>query len=98
MQPRDKISKSSWTLVETTKDAVVTNITNAARSQQLKIEANQVEKLLALIAASIDEGYHRGYPTFMKIVDGSLNAASEAAVLDATMPTLAASKTSAKKK
>lgn len=97
MQPRDKISKSSWTLLEGAKDAVVANVTNAARSQQLKIEAAQVEKLLTIIAASIDEGYHRGHGTFMKVVDASLNQAAESAATDALMPPLD-KKASAKKK
>lgn len=72
MQPQDKISKSSWTLLEVIKDTVSINITNALRSGQLKIEAAQIEKLLTIVAASADEGYHRGYKSFMKTVEASL--------------------------
>ena len=69
MQPQDKISKSSWTLLEVVKDTVSINVTNALRSGQLKIEAAQIEKLLTIIAASADEGYHRGHKSFMKTVE-----------------------------
>lgn len=70
MQPREKISKSSWTLLEGIKDSVANNITNAIRSGQLKIETKQVQTLLALLGSSADEGYHRAHKTFMKTVDG----------------------------
>ena len=72
MQPREKISKSSWMVIEGVKDSVSTNITTALRSGQIKVEAAQVPTLLALIAASIDEGYHKSHKTFMKTVDGAL--------------------------
>lgn len=75
MQPQDKISKSSWTLLEVVKDTMSINITNALRSGQLKIEAAQIEKLLTIIAASADEGYHRGHKSFMKTVEASLTEA-----------------------
>lgn len=95
MQPRDKISKSSWTLHESVKDAVAANLTNAIRSGQLKIEAASVEKLLAVIAASADEGYHRGHRVFMRSIEMGLAEASQQGELNVTMPPL---KTSSKKK
>jgi hypothetical protein len=88
MQPRDKISKSSWTLHETVKDALATNVANAIRSGQLKIEAASIEKLLSVINASADEGYHKGHRTFMKIVDENLHKEVEHALMEATMPDL----------
>lgn len=88
MQPRDKISKSSWTLLEGIKDAVANNVTNAIRSGQLKVEAGQIEKLLAIISASADEGYHRGHKTFMRVSEVALTEAARDASLEATMPSL----------
>lgn len=88
MQPRDKISKSSWTLHESVKDTVATNLVNAIRSGQLKIEAASVEKLLAVIAASADEGYHKGHRVFLKTVDSAVSEAAQDAELTATMPDL----------
>lgn len=88
MHPRDKISKSSWTLLETIKDSLTTNLTNAVRGGQLKIEANQMALLLTVIGASADEGYHRGHRTFMKVVESAM---AEACVAEA-MPELKSAK------
>jgi len=72
MKPHDKISKSSWTLLEGAKDSVLTNVTNAVRSGQLKIESKQMTALLTVISTSIEEGYHKGHRTFMRNVDAEL--------------------------
>jgi len=84
MQPREKISKSSWTLLEGIKDSTVNNIADAVKSGQLKIESNQMTTLLALISASVDEGYHKAHRTFMKSVDVVLSEA----VANETFPTI----------
>ena len=75
MQPRDKISKTSWTLHESVKDTISQNLVNAIRGGQLKVEAATVEKLLTFIGASADEGYHRGHKNFMNNVDASVKEA-----------------------
>ena len=72
MSSREKISKMSWTMFESVKDAISTNIVNAVHGGQLKIEASQVEKLVMLMQASAEEGYHRGHRQFMKVVDAVL--------------------------
>ncbi len=92
MQPRDKIKKSTWVLHESIKDAVATNLTNAIRTGQLKVEAASVEKLLTLINASADEGYHRGAKALTNVVDSSLDEAVRDAVLSAEMPDLGSKK------
>jgi hypothetical protein len=84
MQPREKISKSSWTLLEGIKDSTVNNIADAVKSGQLKIESNQMTTLLALISASVDEGYHKAHRIFMKSVDVVLSEA----VANETFPTI----------
>ena len=97
MQPRDKIGKSSWTLHESVKDTVAANLVNAIRSGQLKIEAASVEKLLAIISASADEGYHKGHRIFMKGIETCLAEAAQDAELVATMPGLEKSAAAKKK-
>lgn len=74
--PRDQISQASWSLVEAAKDAVVTNIAAAARAAQFDIKPEQLQKLLMIAAASVEEGYHKGHRTFMKQVEGALSFAS----------------------
>lgn len=79
MSSREKINKMSWTMFEGVKDAISTNIVSAVHGGQLKIEASQVEKLVMLMQASADEGYHRGHRQFMKVVDAVLKEESTAA-------------------
>lgn len=76
MDPKQRINKSSWTLAESIKDAVVGNVASAARSGVISIEAKQLDKLLSLVAASVDEGYHRAHPSFSKTADKALTEAS----------------------
>lgn len=97
MLPRDKISKSSWMLHESVKDTVTTNLVNAIRSGQLKIEAASVEKLLIVVAASADEGYHKGHRIFLKGIDACLAEATQNGELAATLPELKNPKASKKK-
>ena len=79
MQSRDKISKSAWTLLQVSKDTCGANLATAIKTGQLKIEATQVEKLFALVNASIDEGYYRGHKSFLKIVENCLSEPQEQA-------------------
>ena len=97
MQPKDKINKSSWTLHQSVKDAIATNVVTAIHGGQLKIESASVEKLLAVIAASADEGYDRGARTFSKVVEIALNETTRDAELDVTMPGLTKDQGSKKK-
>jgi hypothetical protein len=74
--PRDQISHASWNLLEAAKDTVTTNITAAVRAAQLDIKPEQLQKLLVLAEASVEEGYHKGHRTFMKQVETALNLLS----------------------
>jgi len=49
------------------------NVADAVKTGQLKIEANQMTQLLALVSASVDEGYHKSHRVFMKSVDAALS-------------------------
>lgn len=75
MKPQDKISKSSWILVESVKDALTNNFTKAVSDGQIKIASDQLEKVLSLVAASVDEGYSRGHKSFLKTVTMAVDEA-----------------------
>jgi hypothetical protein len=70
--PRDLISKASWTLMEGIKDAVATNVASVAKSAQIALKGPDMEKLLMIVAASVEEGYHRGSRVFSRAVDNAL--------------------------
>lgn len=72
MHLRDKISKFSWTLLEVVKDNVVNNVLTACRDGSIKLDPNQHERLISVITASIEAGYHRGITQFVKNLDATL--------------------------
>lgn len=75
MQAGDKIGKSSWILLEGIKDSVTSNVYTAVKSGQLKIEANVLPTLLLILNSSMEEGYHKGFKTFMKTATHNVEAA-----------------------
>ena len=83
--PRDMLSKSSYSLMEVIKDATLTNLTTALRTGQLNIDGREVAKLMAIVGASIDEGYHKGFRSFSKTVEAAVQAAPEALEREAAL-------------
>lgn len=81
--PRDQIDKAAFTLMEGIKDAVQANLAAASSTGQLDVKGDTLARLLTLVNASIEEGYHRGNRTFGKAVDGAL-ATAALPPLDAT--------------
>jgi len=71
---RDMLNKASWTLMEVIRDAVTTNVTTAARNKQLAIDPKELPKLLTILGASVEEGYHRGAKGFSRTVDAAVAA------------------------
>lgn len=84
MHPRDKVNKASWTLLQSVKDTVSQNLVQAARQGHFKIENAEMQKLMTLVSASVEEGYHKAMKSFMKEVDGAL--------VQESMPSLETSK------
>lgn len=82
MNPSEKISKSSWSLLESIQDVLTTNVTTAFRAGQLKIDNSQLEKLLTILSTSAAEGYHRGHRSFMKVVESVISDVASDATFD----------------
>ena len=72
--PQDVITQASWILMQTSKDTATTAIVAACRAGDLKIENEQVQKLLLLVGASVEEGYNRGSKAFTRVVEQTLTA------------------------
>lgn len=73
LNPEDKISKSSWALLQIIKDTISANLTTLASSKQVAIDLNELQKLLTVISTSADEGYHRGHKNFMRTVAAAVS-------------------------
>ena len=82
MQPRDKIGKAVWSICQTCKDVVSSNIVQAARDGQIKLDDTQQQLVVNLINASIDQAFHRSYNNFLKSVDVVVSEVK----LDASVP------------
>jgi hypothetical protein len=70
--PNDKINKASWTLMEGIKDAVTANLMTAFSQKTIDIKPEEFAKLLTIINASVEEGYHRASRVFDKTVESIL--------------------------
>ena len=73
--PRDQINKASWTLMEGIKDALSANLTAAVSQKTVDIKPEEFAKLLTIVNASVEQGYHRAARTFDKVVDVALTQA-----------------------
>jgi len=72
--PTNRIDKATWNLVEGIKDVITANVMAASNSKQLGDV--KLERLLAILTASVEEGYHRGNKVYLKVVAEALKDAS----------------------
>lgn len=70
--PRDVIMQATQSLLESAKSAVTADIVTAVRMGQLKLENEQVQKLLLLMGSSIEEGFNRASRSFSRVVESAL--------------------------
>ena len=67
--PRDQVAKAAWNLFEGVKDTVQANLLAASSNGQLDIKGDTLARLMLVVNASIEEGYHRGNKAFGKAID-----------------------------
>lgn len=89
--PHDTIIQATQSMLESAKDAATTNIVSACRSGQLKIESAEVQKLLLVVGASIEEGFNRPSRAFSRAVVTALANATPASLDAPTPPSVPAS-------
>ena len=58
--------------MESSRDATLTNLVMAVRTSHIDVKQDQLQRILALVTASFEEGYHKGSRTFGKLVDEAL--------------------------
>lgn len=68
MNTVDKVTKEVKLVVDSAKDATVSNVIKYIRENSLQLTEVQVSGLLNLIGLSIDEGYQRSVTTFQNSV------------------------------
>lgn len=60
----DKITRDAKILIDSARDSVNSNIVNAIAAKKISLNENQLQEVLALVNASIDEGYQRAINAF----------------------------------
>lgn len=73
MNPRDRINRASFSVVEGTKRYVSATLQELVRTGRLKIDRRELPGLVYVVHAAIDAGYQEGHVDFMKSVDSALN-------------------------
>jgi dihydroxyacetone kinase-like predicted kinase len=66
--PFDAIIKASRSLQESAKDTASANLVMAVRTGQVKVDQANLQKLLHIVGASIEEGHSRANRSFSKVV------------------------------
>lgn len=68
MMYTEKIARLSWAFVDSIKDTVNKNLLTAINDRLINIDPAVASALVALITASIEEGYHKCFKNVMKSV------------------------------
>lgn len=68
MQTSDKISKAVWNFCEMCKDNVKVKIADELNSKRLDITRDQVDVLLKVVCAAIDQVFHRTIPSITALI------------------------------
>lgn len=73
------ISKAAWSLMQSSRDSVLVNVTQACKSKDLDIKPDQYQKLLLIVNSSFEEGFTKGNRTFDKTIEQALRVTEESA-------------------
>jgi len=71
-KPCDQVNKAAYFLVEEIKNSVALNLTVAAKNNKIDTNGEAHKKLMVVVLASIDEGFHKGRRVFGKHVEEAL--------------------------
>lgn len=72
--PKEQIKRASWSLLEGIKDSVSVNVLAAARQGQIELKNEHLTVLLAVLNASIEEGFHKVQRIFSRTVDSAIDS------------------------
>ena len=64
----DKTAKDARILLDSAKDTVAKNLLAAAKSDTVSLTKAQLEKIIAIVNLSFDEGYQKALPSFQSSI------------------------------
>jgi len=68
MNTVDKITRDSKILIDSARDTVSSNLTNALKTNQIDISEAQLSKILNLVNNSIDQGYQKAITNYQNTI------------------------------
>lgn len=71
---KNDLVKSSWTMAANIKDVVSRNVVRAVTNRDVAIPREQLNRLIGLIQASVDEAFEGSLKSYQKEVDKHLAA------------------------
>lgn len=74
MKPKEKIGKALWNICESCKDVVTKNFVKAVQEGTIKIDDSQLEPIVSLLNALIEQSFHLAFNTFMRTVEGAIQS------------------------
>lgn len=72
---KNDIIKSSWTAASNIKDVISRNIVKAVASKEVNVPREQLNKLIMLLQASVDEAFESSLKNFKKELDKCMTEA-----------------------
>lgn len=98
MKPEEKIYKAIHTAFEAAKDKAQTDVYNAVINKNVKLDKNDVQKVMAIVAAAIDSVYSGSNKSIRNSITTALSDTVEATKLETNKeaPKRTASKSVAK--
>jgi len=68
MNSIDKISRDSKILIDSAKDNISTNLLTLVRNKEIDLSNDQVEKVINLVALSLDESFQKTLPFYQGMI------------------------------
>ncbi len=76
-QKREQLRKLAWSVVESIRDSVGTELVNASQSTVINVKEQQLERLIAIVNGAIESGFQRSAKNFLNEADKLLKSDNE---------------------
>jgi hypothetical protein len=80
MQPKDKIIKCSWNLMQSIQDCVNSCLMSLIKDKKINFENITAEQFLQMTSATIAEGFHKSLRSFEREIDDTLTSIDDKSI------------------
>jgi hypothetical protein len=68
------VDKAAWSLMQSSRDAVLVSVTQACKAKALDISPDQYKKLVLVVESAFEDGFNKGKRTFDKTVEQAMKS------------------------